>query len=228
MGTVPGGAGRKPVQKLEGEGEDRNVHGDGPRTEGRGLRPAPALAQRRRAAASRQASSQPVTAPQTPHLPAPPHSAPWGLVPMDAAPRAVLLKARLLFPSPRQVSHSSPRDPPPWHHMRGGHHQHTARLGPTPHKHTPVAGTLEALSSEPWAPLPCHQEGSLLWETWVCTSSRHRAPLCGLGDGGALVPSTSRETEAVDQGLARAASALSTRPPVPEADAWPLWDQQPQ
>ena len=28
--AVPGGAGRKPVQKLEGEGEDRNVHGDGP------------------------------------------------------------------------------------------------------------------------------------------------------------------------------------------------------
>ena len=146
---------------------------------------------------------------------------------MDAARRAVLLKARLLFPSPRQVSHSSPRDPPPWHHMRGGHHQHTARLGPTPHKHTPVAGTQEALSSEPWAPLPCHQEGSLLWETWVCTSSRHRAPLCGLGDGGALVPSTGRETEAVDQGLARAASALSTRPPMPEADAWPPCDQQP-
>lgn len=44
---------------------------------------------------------------------------------------------------------------------------------------------------------------------------RRPGPLHRSGDGSALVPSAGRETEAVDQGLARAASALSTRPPMP-------------
>lgn len=47
-----------------------------------------------------------------------------------------------------------------------------------------------------------------------------------------MVPSAGWEMETMDQGLARAASALSTQPPMPKADAWdPLrhpCDRQPQ
>lgn len=197
MGTVPGGARGKPVQKLQGEREDRNVRGDGPQTEGRGLRPAPARAQRCRAAASRRGPFQPITAPQTLHLPAPPHSAPWELVPLSIAHRAVLLQAHLLPLPHGKPPTPAPGTPPSWHHVRGGHHQHTAGPGPAPwpRKHMPAAGTMEALRSEAWAPLLCHQGGALLQETWVCTSSRHRGPLRRSGDRGAVVPSAGREIE---------------------------------
>lgn len=208
MGTVPGGARGKPVQKLEGEREDRNVRGDGPQTEGRGLRPAPARAQRPRTAASRWGPSQPITAPQTLHLPAPPHSAPWELVPLSIARRAVLLQAQLLPLPHGKPPTPAPGTPPSWHHVRGGHHQHTAGPGPMAtqahacgrHRGGPE---IRGLGSTCVSSGGCIAPGDVglhiitaPWSPPQVGRSRCCGPLCRLGDGDALVPSTGRETEA--------------------------------
>lgn len=208
---MPGGTGGKPVQKLEGEGEDRNICGDGPQTEGRSLRPAPAQAQRHRAAASRRGPSQPVTAPQTPHLPAPPHSAPWGISTSVYSPQSRSPRSAPSPPLPKaSLPPLAPRTPPSWHHMRGGHHQRTARPLPTAmqahacgrsHLGGPEIRGLGSTSVSSGGYIALGDMGlyviMALWSPPQAGRQRRPGPLCRLGDGGTVVPSAGRETESL-------------------------------